>query len=60
MRGSPRVVPLGPSELTEGGLLSEYLQAHPEAYGNVAPYEGGGGLPYLFKARLPRLHLPRP
>jgi len=41
----------GPSELLEGGgLLSEYLTDHPEAYGEVAPYAGGGGLPYLFKA----------
>ena len=36
--------------MPDGQALSEYLKAHPEAYGDVAPYEGGGGLPYLYKA----------
>merc|ERR1711871_247291 len=44
----------GPSEVdvpSSGGTmpLSEYLTNHPEAYGQVKPYPGGGGLPFLFK-----------
>jgi len=41
----------GPAQLGigENQALSEYLKAHPETYGDVAPYEGGGGLPFLYK-----------
>jgi len=29
--------------------LAQYLDQHPEAYGDITPYTGGGGLPFLFK-----------
>jgi mannose-6-phosphate isomerase len=42
--------PNGPSLVVDDSKpLGEHLAEHPEWFGDVSPYPGGGGLPFLFK-----------